>query len=94
MAKGRKTGGRVKGSLNVAQRDVRAVARALIEDPAYVDALRVRLLEGQAAPVEALIWHYAYGKPVDTTALVGADGEGPPRHIIEHVYHDKLPDAP
>lgn len=45
--------------------DVRAVARKLVESKTYQKNLRARLNDGTlAAPMEALIWRYAYGDPV------------------------------
>lgn len=45
--------------------DVRAVARRLVESKKYQKNLKARLNDGTlAAPMEALIWRYAYGDPV------------------------------
>lgn len=49
--------------------EIRAVARALLEDPDYQAALKVRLALGTAGPVEPLLYHYGYGKPKDTLEL-------------------------
>lgn len=58
-----KTGGRQRGTPNKMTREIRGMARQLLEDPAYRRALRRRLLTGRAPHVETLLFHYAYGKP-------------------------------
>ena len=44
------------------------MARGLVEDPAYVSALRRRLLAGKAGQMEVLLFRYAYGGPPDRLA--------------------------
>ena len=56
------------GSLNRATLEIRALARSLVEDPAYLAALRRRLVEGKAGPLEALLFAYAYGRPTERPA--------------------------
>ncbi len=57
--------GRPEGIPNKVTRDVRELARELVEDPAYRLRLRKRLIAGQARQMEPLLWHYAFGKPVE-----------------------------
>src|SRR5262245_61590818 len=57
-------GGRPKGSRNKATIEVRDFARQLIEDPAYQERLRQRVIEGKAPQMEMLLFKYAYGQPV------------------------------
>jgi len=62
--KGRpKTGGRVPGVPNRATRDIKAIAKGLIEDPGYQGSLKARLLNGSSPTLEVLLHYYAYGKP-------------------------------
>jgi len=58
--------GRPKGSLNKATIEIRDVARNLLEDPKYIESLKYRLMQGQAAHMETLLHHYAYGKPSES----------------------------
>lgn len=75
MAKGRKTGGRQKGTPNKATIEVQARCRELIESPTYVEYFKHRLEVGQLPPaLEALAWHYAYGKPTERVEMTGAEG--------------------
>jgi hypothetical protein len=75
MAKGKKTGGRIKGTPNKTTTDVGAVARALVDDAAYREAFKKRFQAGDVPPgVEQMIWHYAYGKPPDSLQIGGMDG--------------------
>jgi hypothetical protein len=61
----RGAGGRPKGSLNRATLEIRVLARSLVEDPAYLAALRRRLAAGKAGPLEPLLFAYAYGRPTE-----------------------------
>ncbi len=63
--------GRPKGSVNKAPAEVRAAARAIIDDPVYREALRNRIMSGSAPAMETLLWHYGYGKPKETIELSG-----------------------
>lgn len=63
--------GRPKGRLNEKTLAVQTFARSFVEDPDYRLALRARLLLGEANAVEAMLWHYAYGKPKETVELQG-----------------------
>lgn len=45
------------------KKDVRSIARRLIEDPKYQDELLSRLRAGVAGNVEIWLWRYAYGDP-------------------------------
>lgn len=48
------------------------MATRLVEDPAYVEQLKRRLTSGKAPHMETLLFHYAYGKPKETTELQGS----------------------
>ncbi len=64
FVKGRpKTGGRQLGQPNKVTLNIKAHARAVIEDPCYQARLRARLLDGSAPQLEVLLHYYAYGKP-------------------------------
>ena len=64
-------GGRPPGALNRSTLEVRALARELLEDPAYLAALRRRLVAGEAGQMEPLLFRYAYGGPPETPASLG-----------------------
>jgi hypothetical protein len=75
--------GRPKGAKNKATQAVQAIARGLVEDPAYTKKLQERLNKGRIAPaMETTLWHYAYGKPKETVA---GDTEHPLEIIVRHV---------
>jgi hypothetical protein len=61
--------GRRPGTLNKATREVRELARRLVEDPEYQESVQQRLKDGLAGPLEPLLWHYAYGKPKEVVDL-------------------------
>ena len=64
MARGRKTGGRLPGSLNKATVEARDACAELVDDPEYRRRLGERLRGGELSPaVECMLWHYAKGKP-------------------------------
>jgi hypothetical protein len=86
MAKGRKTGGRTKGTPNKVHTDVGAVCRKLVDNPKYLEYFEHRLNVGQLPPaLEAMCWHYAYGKPKEFLEL-GGDVNLNTR--VVHEYHD------
>jgi hypothetical protein len=64
MAKGRKTGGRTRGTPNKSTVGIREIARSFVDDPAYRAALKVRLENGTAGTMEPTLWAYAYGRPL------------------------------
>lgn len=67
--------GRPKGVPNKSTVQVRELAQGLVNDDAYLVKLRLQLRAGKCAPaVEAMLWHYAYGKPKDTIEHTGPDG--------------------
>ena len=57
--------GRRRGSRNRATVEAREFAGRLIDDPEYRESLRRRLISGSAGAMEATVWAYALGKPVD-----------------------------
>lgn len=68
--------GRPKGAKNKTTAEMRDAARALVDDPAYRSELKARLLAGKLAPaMEALLWHYAWGKPKETVDLVAPEAQ-------------------
>ena len=88
MARGRKTGGRDfrkgqggrrKGVSNRATREIRELARSIVEDPAYLGKLKKRVAAGQAPHMETLLYHYAYGKPKER---IEHSGDGGPVQIV------------
>lgn len=69
--KGHRGPGRAKGTPNQTTREIRDFAQKLLEDPAYVTALKLRLNRGTAGAIEPLLYHYGYGKPKETLEIEG-----------------------
>ena len=68
-------GGRPKGAKNRVTSDVGIFCRELVQSSGYRKYFEHRLLVGQLPPaLEALTWHYAYGKPVERLEHAGPDG--------------------
>lgn len=63
--------GRPKGVPNKATVEIKVLARRLLSDPEYQDALERRLRRGTAGAVEPLLYHYGYGKPKETVEHEG-----------------------
>lgn len=57
--------GRPVGALNKATTDAKTFARELIDSPEYRSSLAARLKAGTAGPIEAMLWAYGHGKPVE-----------------------------
>lgn len=75
MAQGRKTGGRKPGTKNKIQSGVQEWALGVVEDPVYRAKLLERLHNGTLhTTLETMVWHYAYGRPVERHEVTGADG--------------------
>ncbi len=71
--KGRKTGGRRKGTSNKVTAEAKAVCAAIVDDPTYRKKLIARAKAGELAPaIEAMLWHYAYGKPKEQVEHSGS----------------------
>jgi adenine C2-methylase RlmN of 23S rRNA A2503 and tRNA A37 len=75
--------GRKSGVPNKATLEVKEFCRGLINDEIYQKKLRARMQSGKIPPaVEALMWHYAYGKPTETVEV-----QTPPDGLtIKHVF--------
>jgi hypothetical protein len=89
VAKGKKTGGRQHGSRNKRTAGVEAWARGLVEDPAYQARFKTRLLEAELpAPLEAMVYYYAYGKPNEHVEQSGLKGV-----VITFLYASKVQES-
>ena len=59
--------GRPRGSLNKLTLEAKALARELVNDPTYRQNLQADLKNRKVeASIEAMLWHYAYGKPKES----------------------------
>ena len=75
FVKGDPRAGRRKGVQNKATVEIREFARSILESEPYQRSLARRIADGTLAPgIEALIYHYAYGKPKETHEHTGTDG--------------------
>lgn len=72
-------GGRPKGALNKATRDIKEWAEKFLTSPEYVKAAMVRVMRGKAPHLEVLWHHYAFGKPKET---VKYEGKLPPFQVV------------
>lgn len=64
--------GRKAGIPNKVTVEAREAAAQMVDDPAYREALKARLIEGRCPPaVETMLWYYAKGKPKETLAIEG-----------------------
>ena len=75
MAKGKKTGGRQRGSLNLSTREIKGFAQRFLSSQDYLKSAEKRVLDGKAPHLEVLWHHYGYGKPKETLQV---DGQIPP----------------
>ena len=62
--------GRPKGSLNQRTLEAKAFARQLVSNPTYLQNLQTALENRTVdTSIEAMIWHYAYGKPKESVEI-------------------------
>lgn len=66
--------GRKKGTRNRAAVEIKEAARNIVESPSYLASLKARLKAGDAPHMESLLFHYAYGKPVERIAPTDPTG--------------------
>jgi len=63
--------GKKRGTANRVTIEAREAAALIVDDPAYRESLRARVIAGQAPHMEPLLWTYAKGRPVDRVELGG-----------------------
>jgi hypothetical protein len=63
--------GRPKGAVNKTTREIKTFAMRFLSSPDYVANAKARVLEGDAAHLEVLWHHYAYGKPKESLQISG-----------------------
>lgn len=63
--------GRPKGLPNKTTREVKDFARKFLSSSDYVSSAKARVLSGDAAHLEVLWHHYAYGKPKESVQISG-----------------------
>ena len=89
-----KVGGRIKGTPNKATVEARDLARDLL-GPKYQERLRQRLLAGEASGMEALLWQYAFGRPLTEAIANGhADAAVMFEQILTRLDHEQSPADP
>lgn len=68
--------GRKPGAVNKVTAEAKAACAAIVDDPIYRSMLLKRAQLGRLAPaVEAMLWHYAKGKPKEHVEVSGVDGQ-------------------
>jgi hypothetical protein len=53
--------------------EIKELARRMLTDPEYLQALKVRLKRGTAQAVEVQLYQFAYGKPKETIDMNVSD---------------------
>ena len=78
MARGKKTGGRQRGTPNKAtvlkRKDLEALSAMLLDTEAYEQSLVQRIIEGRAPQIEMFLLQHRYGTPKSSLELTGKDG--------------------
>jgi hypothetical protein len=78
--------GRPKGRANKTTLEAMEFCASIVDDPVYQRAIRVRALNGElVAALEAMLWHYAKGKPKEQVAVEGRQVEV---FAVDHVLGD------
>jgi hypothetical protein len=63
--------GRQLGTPNKVTVEARLFCASIVDDPDYLARLRDRALSGQPPALEAMLWHYAKGKPAEHVEVAG-----------------------
>ena len=64
--------GRPKNVPNKVTQEAKAVALQMVSDPVYLQKLQADHRKRELNPaIEAMLWHYAYGKPKETVKVEG-----------------------
>ena len=63
--------GRRPGTRRRVTIEAQLAATQIVDDEEYRAALRQRMIAGSAGAIEALLWLYAYGKPVERVETGG-----------------------
>lgn len=88
MAKGRKTGGRAKGTPNVATRDVREAIRRVAEDTAPMVEQWLSEIDDPAKRLDLFLRMIEYHIPKLARTEVSGEGGGP-LQIVQKIYADR-----
>lgn len=73
--------GRPKGVQNKATREIKDFGEKLLKSKEYRDALKARIIAGEAPQMEQLLHHYTYGKPAETVKM-DPPLQGPPVIVV------------
>lgn len=64
------------GATNFTRHEAQRFARDLLESKDYRDSVKTRVRLGTLPPaIEAMLWHYAYGKPIEQIAMTVTPGQ-------------------
>lgn len=86
----------VGGATNFTKSEAQRFARQMLQSQTYRDDLERRLLSGTLAPaIETMLWHYAYGKPIEQINLNVSQQEDLSQLSVQELFDraKKLSDA-
>lgn len=64
------------GATNFTRHQAQSFAREIVESEAYRISVTRRAASGGLSPaIESMLWHYAYGKPIEQIAMTIRPGE-------------------
>ena len=78
--------GRPKGSKNKVTKEIRAIARELLEDEKVQKNLLSRLRRGKADKIMWKLYDYGYGVPKQPVQIEGPDGSDPFATVLEDYW--------
>lgn len=82
--------GRRRGTPNHVTAEAAGLCRALVDDAAYRERFRQRLLTGKLAPaLEVMVWAYAYGRPTEQHEVEAITEQV--TDVFHHIIHGPAP---
>jgi len=79
------TAGRKTGTPNKATADIKEFARTVLTSAEYRKAVTDRIVRGKAPVIEKLLYHYAFGRPVERVEMSRSADQASQAQVIVYI---------